>query len=61
MDSLIDPFKEKEELIDRQTYLETLWFQSNEEEWLDRKDEFERRSPITSSKRRKSVFRTGVV
>jgi len=61
LDSLIDPFKEKEELIDRQTYLETLWFQSNEEEWLDRKDEFERISPITSSKRRKSVFRTGVV
>lgn len=61
LDSLIDPFKEKEELIDRQTYLETLWFQSNEEEWLDRKDEFERRSPTTSSKRRKSVFRTGVV
>ena len=61
LDSLIDPFKEKEELIDRQTYLETLWFQSNEEEWLDRKDEFERRSPITFSKRRKSVFRTGVV
>jgi hypothetical protein len=61
LDSLIDPFKEKEEIIDRQTYLETLWFQANEEDWLERKDELERRSPITTSKRRKSVFRTGVV
>ena len=61
LDSLIDPFKEKEEIIDRQTYLETLWFQANEEEWLERKDELERRSPIMTSKRRKSVFRTGVV
>jgi len=61
LDSLIDPFKEKEEVVDRQTYLETLWFQSNEEEWLEKKDELERRSPITTGEQRKSIFRTGIV
>ena len=61
LDSLIDPFKEKEEIIDRQTYLETLWFQSNEEEWLENKEELERSSPIVVGQQRKSIFRSGIV
>ena len=61
LDSLIDPFKEKEEIIDRQTYLQTLWFQSNEEEWLEKKQELERISPVMIDKQRKSVFRSDII
>lgn len=61
LDSLIDPFKEKEEIVDRQTYLETLWFKANEEEWLEKKDEHERKAPAISKSPRKSSFKTNLI
>jgi len=35
LDSLIDPFKNREDKTNRNFHLETLWFQSGEQEWLD--------------------------
>ena len=57
LDSLIDPFKEKSEIVDNQTYLETLWFNANEEEWLDKQEDNDRIS-LTSEKKRRSSFRS---
>jgi len=57
LDSLIDPFKEKSEHVDNQTYLETLWFNANEEEWLDNKEDNDRIS-LTSEKKRRTSFRS---
>ena len=61
LDSLIDPFKEKEEIVDRQTYLETLWFKANEEEWLEKKDEYERKAPVINKSPRKSSFKNNLI
>jgi len=40
LDSLIDPFKNKEEkgYIDDKAFLETLWFQAGEQEWLSERE-----------------------
>lgn len=38
LDSLIDPFREKEEFKNNHDYLQTLWFQANEEKWLKKRN-----------------------
>ena len=36
LDSLIDPFKDKEETVcNSKNHLESLWFEANQEEWVD--------------------------
>ena len=38
LDSLIDPFREKEEFKNNPDYLQTLWFQANEDKWLKKRN-----------------------
>ena len=39
LDSLIDPFKNREDKTNKNFHLETLWFQSGEQEWLDDREQ----------------------